>query len=747
MKKFFLFVILIPVLFIWVCCTGVSSSNKNITAEYAGNEKCQSCHQQEFQQYLSSNHYHAMDTALGDKVRADFNNTFFIYYGDTSFFYKKGEQFFVRTVDSTGTKKEFALSYTFGWEPLQQYLIKFDDGRMQVLPFCWDTRPKEKGGQRWFHLYGNDEKILPGDELFWTGYNQNWNNMCADCHTTDLHQNFDFDKNTFSTKWSVNRVSCESCHGPASEHIAWANDKDEEDTLKGFTFSLYEKNVQWVMDNAKGIAYRNKPPANDLVVQTCARCHARAEHISDNYIHGKSVFNTHIPAELNTDFYHVDGQQMGEDYEYASFLQSKMYTMGVTCTNCHNAHSGQLKLAGNQLCSQCHSPEMFDVPQHTNHPVNTAGAQCVSCHMPSKNYMQIDARVDHKIFIPRPDLVAQLNTPDACSACHSDKSKSWVVTAFNNWYGEKLKQKPVTYGELFYTINNYKTGSDTAMIKLLAANIYPPIMQATAMQQAFNFNAPEISQPLAQNLKGGNDLLRYYSLRAISNFPAEQIMNDISPLLGDPVLSIRTEAARALAAVSDKLDAAAKQKFDTAINEYINIQKFNGNRPESYMNIGIVLQEMKKFTDAQQVYELGISRFPKFEALYINLADVYRNANRDDLCEQILKKVLSANPSNAVALQSYGFLLVRQNKTDEAIATLQKAAQLQAAAADYTYSYAVALYSTGKQKQAVDLLEAFQQKHPNEPVIINTLISFYQEMQQKNKAEDYADLRKKVFGR
>ena len=290
MKKFFLFAVLISALFIWVCCTTVSSSNKKIAAEYAGNEKCQSCHQQEFQQYLTSNHYHAMDTAIGDKVRADFNNTFFIYYGDTTFFYKKGEQFFVRTVDSTGTKKEFALSYTFGWEPLQQYLIKFDDGRIQVLPFCWDTRPKEKGGQRWFHLYGNDEKILPGDELFWTGYNQNWNNMCADCHTTDLHQNFDFDKNTFSTKWSVNRVSCESCHGPASEHIAWANDKDEEDTLKGFTFSLYEKNVQWVMDNAKGIAYRNKPPANNLVVQTCARCHARAEHISDNYIHDKNPY-------------------------------------------------------------------------------------------------------------------------------------------------------------------------------------------------------------------------------------------------------------------------------------------------------------------------------------------------------------------------------------------------------------------------------------------------------------------------
>lgn len=746
MKKIFLLSILIASISLWVCCTGNPSSGKKITAEYTGNEKCQSCHQQEYKEYLSSNHYHAMDTALGDKVRADFNNTYFIYFGDTSFFYKKGDAYFVRTKDSDGVKKEFAISYTFGWYPLQQYIVKFNDGRMQVLPFCWDTRPKENGGQHWFHLYGANEKILPGDELFWTGYNQNWNHMCADCHTTGLQQNFDFDNNSFHTAWYANRVTCESCHGPASNHIKWTENKDESDTLKGFTFSLYEKNVEWIMDNAKGIAYRNKPPANDLLVQTCARCHARAEHIDGNYIHGQSIFNTHIPAELNTDFYHTDGQQLGEDYEYGSFLQSKMYAMGVTCNNCHNTHSGQLKLAGNAVCSQCHSPQVFDVPQHTNHPVNTAGAQCISCHMPSKNYMQIDARLDHKIFIPRPDLSTKLNTPDACSSCHADKTKSWVVNAFEKWYGEKIKQKPVIYGELLSKVNKYEEKGDSAMIQLLAANAYPSIVQATAMLQAYNYTSPAIAEPLTQSLSSGNDLLRYYSLRAISNFPAEQITAQVSPLLADATLAVRAEAARILAPVNDKLDAASKQKFDTAIAEYINIQKFNGNRPESYMNTGIVLQEMQKFTDAQQMYELGIKRFPKFEALYINLADVYRNGNRDDLCESTLQKVLAINPSNAVALQSYGFLLVRKNKTDEAISYLKKAADMQPAEADYSYSYAVALFSTGKTKEAVSLLENFQKKNPNNPIIINTLISFYQQMQMQDKANAYNEIRKKVFG-
>ena len=746
MKKIILLSLLAASITVWVCCTGNPSPAKKITAEYAGNDKCQPCHQPEYKDYLTSNHYHAMDTAAEGKVLADFNNTRFIYFGDTSFFYKKGNDYCVRTTDSSGVKKEFIISYTFGWYPLQQYIVKFTDGRMQVLPFSWDTRTKEQGGQRWFHVYGSNEKILPGDELFWTGYNQNWNNMCADCHTTDLHQNYDFDNNSFHTSWYANRVTCESCHGPAGNHIKWTEDRDENDTLKGFTFSLYEKNVQWIMDNTKGIAYRNAPPAHDNVVQTCARCHARAEHISGDYVHGRSIFSTHIPAELNAASYHTDGQQMEEDYEYGSFLQSKMYAMGVTCTNCHNVHSGALKLAGNAVCTQCHSPQVFDVPQHTNHQVNTAGAQCISCHMPSKNYMQVDARLDHKIFIPRPDLSAKLSTPDACSSCHADKAKSWVINAFEKWYGEKIKQKPVTYGELMHEAVNYTNNGDTAMIQLLAANAYPAIMQATAMQQAYNYTAPGISEPLIQSLGSGNDLLRYYSLRAISNFPAEQIITQVSPLLADPILAVRSEAARVLAAVSDKLDAGAKEKFDAAITEYINTQRFNGNRPESYMNTGIVLQEMQKFTDAQQVYELGIKRFPKFEALYINLADVYRNGNRDDLCEATLQKVLSINAANAVAMQAYGFLLVRKNKTEEAISYLKKAADMQPASADYAYSYAVALFSTDKKKQAISLLEDFQQKHPNNPVIISTLISFYQEMQMQDKANTYNELRKRVFG-
>jgi hypothetical protein len=156
MKKIaIIFFLVIGVLILLRC----GNSEKSIKqATYAGSDKCQSCHQHEFSLYSQSDHFHAMDTASESSVLGDFDNSRFIYFGDTSLFYKKNNHYFISTKDSTGQKREFQVSYTFGWRPLQQYLVKFTDGRIQVLPFCWDTRPKAKGGQRWFHLY-DKEKI------------------------------------------------------------------------------------------------------------------------------------------------------------------------------------------------------------------------------------------------------------------------------------------------------------------------------------------------------------------------------------------------------------------------------------------------------------------------------------------------------------------------------------------------------------------------------------------------------------
>src|SRR5262249_52487820 len=127
-------------------------------------------------------------------------------------------QFRVTTENQQGKLETFTIAYTLGFRPLQQYLVDVGGGRLQVLPFAWDTRERKDGGQRWFHLYPK-ENITPANPLFWTRPLQNWNPMCGDCHTTGFAKNFVDERNAFSSQWNEAGNGCESCHGAGSAHI------------------------------------------------------------------------------------------------------------------------------------------------------------------------------------------------------------------------------------------------------------------------------------------------------------------------------------------------------------------------------------------------------------------------------------------------------------------------------------------------------------------------------------------------
>src|SRR4029078_5408189 len=134
---------------------------------------------------------------------------------------------------------------------LQQYLLAFPSGRLQSLGLAWDSRTRERG-QRWFHLYP-DQKMTHADPLHWTGRNQNWNYMCAACHSTNLRENYDLATDSYSTSWSEINVSCESCHGPGSHHVAWAQSpRKKSDTKpesrKGLVVPLKSSLDGWQLD-------------------------------------------------------------------------------------------------------------------------------------------------------------------------------------------------------------------------------------------------------------------------------------------------------------------------------------------------------------------------------------------------------------------------------------------------------------------------------------------------------------------
>ncbi len=320
-----------------------------------------------------------MQVANDSTVLGNFNNARFAKDGVTSSFFKKDGKFYVHSDGPDGKPQDFDLAYTFGVHPLQQYLVPFPNGRMQSFAVAWDSRNKEHDGQRWFHLYP-DQKITPAHALHWTGRNQTWNYMCADCHSTDLRKNYDLAKDSYATTWSEIDVSCESCHGPGSNHVAWAQSQKKDSYNansgpNGLTVDLKPASGSWAgSEPDTGTMHWKGQPRSHNEINTCAPCHSRRHPIASNYQPDQPFLDAYVPSLLEEGVYYPDGQILEEDYEWGSFIQSKMYHEGVTCSDCHDPHTAKLRTENlNAVCGKCHSLAKFGSEQHHHHKVEQRG--------------------------------------------------------------------------------------------------------------------------------------------------------------------------------------------------------------------------------------------------------------------------------------------------------------------------------------------------------------------------------------
>ncbi|MGR8952372.1 MAG: multiheme c-type cytochrome [Gammaproteobacteria bacterium] len=410
--------------------------------DYVGADACIECHKEEVRAWTASHHDLAMQEANSRSVLGDFEDARFSYFGIESTFFKREGKYMVRTDGPDGRLAEYEVRYTFGVSPLQQYLIEFPGGRFQVLSIAWDNRPKDDGGQRWFHLYPQ-QKIDPSDPLHWSGRYQNWNLQCAECHSTNLKKGYDAATDSYKTSYSALNVSCEACHGSASQHIDWAKRTqspyahDDGKSLAVRFQSRWREAWKFPADNAR-IAQRDRP-AEDGLMNACWACHARRSTLSEGGSPGLQLEDTHRLALLMQPAYHADGQQRDEDYTWGSFRQSRMYQKGVTCLDCHEPHTLKLRAEGNALCVRCHNPAAFDGTRHHFHQPGSTGAQCVNCHAPKQDYMVIDGRRDHSFRLPRPDLSQSLGSPNACTLCHRNRKPEWAAAALDRWTGKSWR--------------------------------------------------------------------------------------------------------------------------------------------------------------------------------------------------------------------------------------------------------------------------------------------------------------------
>ena len=716
-------------------------------ATFVGSDTCAGCHQGEAQLWRRSHHKEAMDRANEASVLGDFNDASFDNYGVRSRFFRKDGKFLVEADGPDGKLATFEVKYTFGVYPLQQYLIEFSDGRVQALSIAWDTRTKEQGGQRWFHLYPNEE-IKHDDILHWTKLNQNWNYMCAECHSTGVRKNYDAANDRYATTFAEITVGCEACHGAGSRHVGWAQERrrwslfsKSDDPSMGLVERFSERrDATWTRNAATGNANRSSAPRTlRAEVETCGLCHARRGEISEGWVPGKWLSDTHSVSPVSRGLYHADGQMVDEVYNYGSFKQSKMFAAGVTCSDCHDPHGAKLRAIGDGVCVQCHSSDKYAAVTHHRHAAVDPPLTCASCHMPTRIYMVVDPRHDHSFRVPRPDLSVELGTPNACNDCHTDKPAEWAASTIERWHGPERKgfQK---YADAFDAAWTDKTNAATLLAAVAADRGTPAITRASALTELASHVSPSNIGLARMALSDPDPMVRIGALDMLENVPATQIWPVASPLLSDPSRGVRIRAVSLLAAVPTASQPAAdRERFERAATEFVAAQRLNADRPEARSALGKFYARRGLVAEVEAEYKAALRLSPQFAPAAINLADLYRQRARDGEGETVLRAAIATSSQDAGLHHALGLTLTRLKRSDDALGELHRAAELEPERARYAFVYAVGLHSAGRTADATAVLKESLARHPADHDTLMALIAFNRDARDVGSALDYAE--------
>jgi len=725
-------------------------------AQYVGSERCKACHRKAYDAWKGSNHEKAMQAARDGTVLGDFGGATFQHRGKTWRFFRRGETFMVHAEGPDGAMRDYEVAYTFGVEPLQQYLVVFPGGRLQALSAAWDTRAK-----RWYYVNPGPD-APPGDWLHWTRPGQSWNAMCSDCHSTAVRKRYDPEKDDYQTTWSEISVGCEACHGPGSRHVAWADQP-----------AMGRPQVE----NA-ALVTRTSKLAGPELVGLCAPCHARRAQFADQGAPGGEFLDRYLPVLLAPGTFHPDGQILDEDFEWHAFTQSKMYANGVRCSDCHDVHSGKRHKEGNELCTRCHRADTYDAPSHHFHKKEwkgkpSAGVLCVSCHMPGQNFMVVHFRRDHSMRVPRPDLTTATGVPNACSAagCHADKPAAWVQTKYDGWYGKKRKPH---YGTVLAAGRTLAPEAEADLVQLSQDQLRPMVVRASAVDLLAGYPGPAARAAVEKALADPEPLLRATAVQRLPTDDPAALARLLGPLLQDPIRWVRSEAAARLAgAPTLRLTEAQRKTHAAALDEYVEGQRYMSDLPSGPYNLGNLYAALGRPADAERQYRRALEIDDQLFMAKANLAMLLARGGRLEEAEKLLREAHALQPRHAGISFNLGLLLAEEGKREEAekmlraslaadprmapaaynlavmvgekrlseaIPLARKAATLRPEVPRYAWTLAFFQARSGDLRGAAETLEALLREHPEHREAYGLLAEVYQ--RQGRSAEAQALIRR-----
>ena len=675
-----------------------TADERKLFASYGGSASCQRCHEEEFKLWASSHHGLAERPVSAERDLKAFEPA--RNFGQGLQAARVGwtnDTAWLTCIGLSGQAEAHSAVRMLGEDPLRQVLIAFPGGRLQASEAAYDPRRNE-----WFDVFGEEQRH-PGEWGHWTGRGMNWNFMCASCHNTALRRHYDESSDSYHTTMVESGVGCESCHGPLAAHNEWqtrfGKSGGKDPIIPKFT--------------------------KEQVVDNCGSCHARRTELAEGMMPGDKFLDFYEPVIVDqTERYFADGQVHEEDYEYGSFLGSRMHQRGVTCQDCHNPHSMKTVLPGNWLCLRCHGGGDTNAPlinpvAHSRHkvfgfgtngqPLNVdlmaykpgevkeTGGECVNCHMPQTVYMQRHWRHDHGFTCPDPLLTKEFGIPNACNRCHQDKDATWALKWCEQWYGPKMDRVTRRRAEVIARAQRGELSSSTDLTALFG-NEEVPYWRAVelGLLSSWSSQAPVLAF-IQQSLNDTNALVRTVAAKTLETAVAGGELRSVEALrrgLSDPVRSVRVAAALSL---GSRLPPGQE-------NELLVYLEDQADEPAGQMQKAIYYFGKNELAAALKHAQTAVSWEPNAAPLRQELAVILGALSRPQEAAEQLREACRLAPQDSEGHYKLALALNELGDLSGAAAELAKAVELQPRHVDAWYNLGLAQSALGQPEQALDSL-------------------------------------------
>jgi len=679
-------------------------------AQYVGSESCKDCHAEEYRLWKNSNHGQAERLVQPGRDRADFDPKRTFQHGtQTSEAGWSNDVAIVTAVGLSGKPEPHAIARVIGNDPLLQYLVPFPGGRLQTLEASFDPHAKA-----WFNSYGNEDR-QPGEWGHWTGRGMNWNAMCAVCHNTRLQKNYDAATDAYHTTMAEMSVGCEACHGPLLAHNQW---QKKFGASGGKDPTVRKLTRQQTVDN-------------------CGFCHSLRTDLTGDFKPGDNFSDDCELLMVDaSERYYADGQIHGEDYEYGSFLSSRMHAAGVVCLDCHDPHTAKIRLPGNVLCLKCHGGgnpkapainpvthshhEVYgfdtngvalnvDLSAYNSKTVKETGGECVNCHMPQTLYMQRHWRHDHGFTSPDPLLTKRYGIPNACNRCHQDQDADWSLKFCHDWYGPKMERPARLRAGIIAQAQQGTLPSADGLLSLLKTEPIP-YWRAVESDLLLPWAAqPEVISAILAGLRDTNTLVRAASARALEPALATttpEVTSALPARLQDPARNVRIAAAWTLRGTLVSNSPAAGE-----LEHYLAL---NADEPVGQLNAGNYAYAQGDLPAAAQHFQKAVDWDVRSAPFHQNLAVVLSALNRPQEAVQTLKQAVYYAPDDVESHYQLGLAYNGIGDLTNALAELVTTVRLEPRHIAAWYNLGLAQNSLGQTGAALASLGRAEVLAPKE---------------------------------